>query len=432
MERLLISVVCLCNLLFCDVFADVHPALLQKFDTEGCQQELQKGIQTLFEMSDRLAKHEEERRTHILTSLKENAGQTTIDSADSIFDENTTGLCPTPMPPIFPPPEMGVSFTSIFPYKTEQDLYIKYMTALAKILKDEESTCGGPKIESLSSVTMEQFYGFISIFATNYAQPLCPVCKEVVGAFREEVMKLDDSSSEDKRFIIQMFMAHFPSTETLCSMLLPSCHEHLLKSIDEEDIEPTIFADRSTTVKAVTQPLKPKPSPIPISYNSTHCFTCQFCMTGTMLIEHKFLLEPNVVKIVWDILHGTIVYNLCAELCIAYPPGQSSSNPFFPNGVDFNRCMDMAEFEYFKWTQKLIAILIPDKFCSNALYPFCKKHETPNILHCLKSYCMDLQGRFSFLKIICSLIPDHPEEADKYLNIRQSRKRKDDNFREEL
>jgi hypothetical protein len=34
---------------------------------------------------------------------------------------------------------------------------------------------------------------------------------------------------------------------------------------------------------------------------------------------------------------------------------------------------------------------------------------------------MDLQGKFTFLKGLCALIPDHPEEADRYLNINRKK-----------
>lgn len=172
-------------------------------------------------MSERLSEYEPSRREKLVDELtSEYLKNRPVDSTN--LDGTSQAQCPDPLPTMFPPQSPGkhiddvltVSmyldslFPSIFPHRTEQDVFVKYMNAIAvgiylfilsnifypqEILNQEDAICNGPAFKSFASVTMEQFYGFITIFATNYAQPLCPVCKEVVEAMRQEILKLENN-----------------------------------------------------------------------------------------------------------------------------------------------------------------------------------------------------------------------------------------------
>lgn len=49
----------------------------------------------------------------------------------------------------------------------------------------------------------------------------------------------------------------------------------------------------------------------------------------------------------------------------------------------------------------------------------CPYWARPNAMHCLRLFCQHWaeQGGFSYLQLVCDLIPDHPEAADEYLNV---------------
>ncbi|KAI6175056.1 hypothetical protein M3Y97_00989600 [Aphelenchoides bicaudatus] len=479
-------------ILFISFAHALHPALEADFDSAGCRFELKNGLKTLLDMSHRLSAHESARRERTFAEMESEAIRkfkagdpqyATKEQETAPYEQGTTPACMPPLPTIFPPPDAEMWFSSIFPQRTENDAFVSLMTSWATLLKDEESICNGPVFESFSSITMEQIYGFFSILATNYAQPICRVCKDVVGAAREELMQSDFGVKGTKRDLANYILTHLPSTETFCSMLLPSCHGDLLtwatgdetlfvekagseggqfvvsvkppttgpanpqttatgnpqtattgapsQSTATQDVQttPTSTPTSTSTTQRQTTPTphSTTPGPTRLTTETKHCLSCQFCMTGTMILEHKVLLDSDLLARLWFLLQPTLVRNICAELCIKYPPGQHSNSTLFPDGIGYSDCMTAADYLFHTGAKLAQKILLPNTFCPK--YHFCEKYETPNILHCLKGICNDLQNpkskkaKFSMMQGVCGIIPDHPDEANAYLNIHQTREK---------
>ncbi|KAI6204104.1 hypothetical protein M3Y94_00633800 [Aphelenchoides besseyi] len=293
-----------------------------RYDVEDCKNELRSGLQTLQDMSVRVADHEFERRDELKKELEEKARNIEFKPPNKFDGDDDPCQC-------------DHVFTSFLQYSSEEN-------------------------------------------------------DPVLNFYREW-------AKEDHLFL-QLLLTHFPSSETLCSLLFPSCHSELIGV--------------------------PLPENVTDKYNSSQCFTCQFCMTGTTLLEHKFLLVPEVYELVFQIFNATLIPNFCTELCLAYPPCDSSS----PFALPYKQCLSKTEETYHTGIKMLQKAMIPKQFCTKLQifgqkYQFCEDPSpTPNILHCLKDYCQDIEARYSALRLVCDLIPDHPEEADRYLNIKRPTK----------
>jgi hypothetical protein len=83
--------------------------------------------------------------------------------------------------------------------------------------------------------------------------------------------------------------------------------------------------------------------------------------------QHKFLLNQDLVDQLWYLIQPTIIHNLCAELCLAFPPNQTTPNPIFPDGYGYEDCMVAADVVYHGGIKLLSRTLIPNKFCSKPL-----------------------------------------------------------------
>ncbi|KAI6209111.1 hypothetical protein M3Y96_00186400 [Aphelenchoides besseyi] len=373
-----------------------------RYNVEDCKNELRLGLQTLQDMSVRIADHEFGRRDKLKKELEEKAQNFEFKSPNKLDGDEDLCQCGDLIStPMFPDPTIDSDqvFTSFFQYSDEEnDPVLNFYREWTRVLQMEEEVCNGPKFESFASVTPEQLHGFLANFATNYAGPLCPACHQVVEAFRQQAMSIIDSFPKEDHLFLQLFLTHFPSSETLCSLLFPSCHSELIGvSLPENVVD---------------------------KYNASQCFTCQFCMTGTTLLEHKFLLVPEVYELVFQIFNATLIPNFCTELCLAYPPCNSTS----PFALPYKQCLSKTEETYHTGIKMLQKIMIPKQFCTKLQifgqkYQFCEDPSpTPNILHCLKDYCQDIQAQFTQLRLVCDLIPDHPKDADQYLNIKRPTK----------
>ncbi|KAI6225244.1 hypothetical protein M3Y99_01360800 [Aphelenchoides fujianensis] len=278
-------------------------------------------------MSERVAEHENTRREQRVAEIQRKA-------ADSKTKKKKAGAgddcnCPVLPTPVFPDPPSDFDFPTFLRHSGPNDPLLAFYNQ--RSFETRRTVCNGPKFESFASVTPAQFHGFLANFATNYAGPLCPVCAEIVGVIREQLELLKEKFPPEDQLFFELLLTNLPSSETLCSLMFPACHSSLVSA---DGIWPFNVTDQ---------------------FNATECFTCQFCMTGTMLLQHKVLLDPLVIYPLWEWLNGTLVPNFCAELCNAYCHSSS------PLNVPVRRSHEVYVFVV-AWMKMN---MIPNKFCTN-------------------------------------------------------------------
>lgn len=137
-------------------------------------------------------------------------------------------------------------------------------------------------------------------------------------------------------------------------------------------------------------------------------------------------------------LRGNLFHNLCAELCLAF---QGLDIPLFPHGFTYDGCQNVMKKKFYQLIDVATVITRPERFCSLELQ-WCELNEQPNALHCLRELCQECEFFSTKDKNInetiitdfkdtpqtrwlCSQIPDRPEQADAFLNIRQTKVKKE-------
>ncbi|KAI1710802.1 hypothetical protein DdX_10501 [Ditylenchus destructor] len=257
------------------------------------------------------------------------------------------------------------------------DFMSTYFGHLHSSLTDEDGVCNGPNFETFNSVTEPQLDGFLAKSATLWAQPLCPICEvlfseveEMVGAAVSELETIDEAH------ILKFAASHIPPSKSLCSALLPACHAHSSRA--KRDI----------------------PYAGMLSQNTTDCLKCSVCMSSSRILMHKVFLEPENLEKVHTYLNSSLFYNICAELCLAYPPGKTN---IFPQGVSFDRCMTFLNQKYAQIAPALPEIFLPDNFCLKRL-KLCRDKNMTNILTCTKYLCSDLVKESSMFNLLCKYI----------------------------
>lgn len=279
---------------------------------------------------------------------------------------------------------------SMFHTDLQSDPYVYWMSKLHSHLSRDEAVCSGPRFKNIQSITNDQLWGFFSLLLANHGNPLCSVCDRMISRMEQKFLHPNPILLTDEEMHIHRVMfAYFPKTKAICSMLLPSC-----------------YADYEVKAANTT--------------NATICMECSLCMTALTLVQHRFLLNPQTLKDALAWLDGSFIHNICAELCLEFPPGQSDPDSFFPNGVDYDACVNFGNEAFTFAVDAAKNILKPEYFCSVEL-KWCEVNETPNALHCLKQICEEgLPIQLS--STICELIPADAELADKYLNINRKSK----------
>ncbi|CAD5205634.1 unnamed protein product [Bursaphelenchus okinawaensis] len=347
-----------------------------EFDVKKCRAEVKQARERLTNVVQHLAQYEAENR---LSRLLVGLGNVEVKDDDDLSE-----VCGERKPTMFPPPNdddnktSNFEIPSIFGETSENDIYVQYMSSLFQNLADEEKICNGG-YDGLNSVTEEQLYGALTLFATNHAGPMCPICTGLVTMIIDEIKLNLGNLSDEMQKIILALLSYLPQPEQICLKVFPKCIDH----------------SNGT------------------DFNSTKCFQCSMCMSTTTILEHNFLLVEKRVQSFKDLLQTVVIDDFCTELCYAYPPSDEKKKGPFPHGVSKDDCVTNTLLAYDIILKAAKYLFLPSPFCRN----LCPSNLTPNILHCLHAFCIENQREFSFLAPICDLIPDHPDDAAKYLNI---------------
>lgn len=275
---------------------------------------------------------------------------------------------------------------AMFHGEPENDPYILWMRKLYNHLNLEEAVCNGPKFQGINTVTKDQLWGFFALFLTNHASPLCSICDGVFAKVEQKIMQPNPFvHSEEERFMMSTVLAYLPQTMGLCSMLLPSCHQdYQLKAVNISE--------------------------------TTECLKCPLCMAGLSLAQHRFLLDEKTIQDALDWLQGNIFHNICAELCTQClpAPGNETKCEYFPDGVDYNQCMNFTRDLYNFIVEAARNVLKPEYFCSVEL-EWCEVNDSPNIMNCLREICMDGLPEHAG-STICKIIPSDPILAQNFIS----------------
>uniref|UniRef100_A0A0N5AHV6 Saposin B-type domain-containing protein n=1 Tax=Syphacia muris TaxID=451379 RepID=A0A0N5AHV6_9BILA len=277
---------------------------------------------------------------------------------------------------------------SMFYSHPDYDPYVMWINKMHKHLESEDEACN-TKFAGLNRVTNNQFWSFVSVYLTNYASSLCPLCDGIMSKIEQTVLRLNPiTHTEEERYMMRRILARMPQARGICSSLLPSCHKNY-------------------RMKALIQ------------NGTADCLKCPLCTAGLKLLQHRFLLSEQTVQDVLEWLQANVFHNICAELCIeCLPPTVGEDGPcvFFPNGSDYNKCMDFTKDLYNFVVDAARNILKPEYFCSVEL-EWCELNESPNIMNCLLEMCHDGLP-VHIADSVCKLIPADLKLAQKYLNTK--------------
>ncbi|CAI5439220.1 unnamed protein product [Caenorhabditis angaria] len=268
----------------------------------------------------------------------------------------------------------------------EEDPFHQYISTLHYYMSREEHVCNN-KFTDLNSVTEDQLFGFFSTLAANQPGPFCSLCHRFTEEVQNRVFRPNQLLITDDNFhFSNLVFSHLPSPKALCSTIAPGCHD-----------------DYAIKVANLTE--------------SVICLECSACMSITNVIVHKFLLQQQVVDSLFTFLRGNLFHNLCAELCITF---QGHDMPLFPNGFSYDGCQAVLKKQYYSFISVASVLLKPERFCSLEL-GWCELNEQPNALHCLREMCLEHFKDTPQTRWLCSQIPDRPDSADEYLNIKRSK-----------
>uniref|UniRef100_A0AC34Q4X1 Saposin B-type domain-containing protein n=1 Tax=Panagrolaimus sp. JU765 TaxID=591449 RepID=A0AC34Q4X1_9BILA len=300
---------------------------------------------------------------------------TTTQPTTTSASSTASTSAPKPKSAEFRPHPMFVS--------TPNDPFLQLMNHFHSSL-DEEAFCNGPKITDMFSISDGQILGFMSTFLANDAKYLCPICHGFASHFHRGVLHSQKlSMAHDERFLYESALAHVPDPETLCSALVPVCHE-----------------DYETLKKNITPALD--------------CIHCTVCNTFSITIVQKVITEQ--LRGLFSLLFDEFVFkNICAEICLLDTP---PANQTFDYSNE-QACRNFLKVQ-FDWLYTAIRrYLLPNNFCAFQM-GVCEINENPNIIHCLKELCDEALTHP--LNIICPLIPDAPDDVQRFLNIQKPTK----------
>ncbi|KAE9555299.1 hypothetical protein FO519_001458 [Halicephalobus sp. NKZ332] len=240
--------------------------------------------------------------------------------------------------------------------------------------------CNGPEFTDLFGISDGQILGFTSNFFTNHATSLCPICHGIAShLFRGILHKQKIGMADDEKLLYNSFLSHVPDPETLCSTLVPSCHEDYETKRNENE-------------------------------TSKDCIKCAVCNTVSILLSQKFINER--FREYWrDNLKKYFFTNICYEICLLDTPG----NHTFNYG-DEAACISFLERQFEFIYNVLIRTLLPNNLCHYETNS-CELNETPNIIHCLNLFCTE--NILPPFDMICALIPDEPDDVQRFLNIQK-------------
>lgn len=270
------------------------------------------------------------------------------------------------------------------------DPFSWYMKTLHYYMNRESEVCNN-QITDLNSITEDQLFGYFSTLAAAHPGPFCSLCHRFTEEIHSKVLKPNSLLiTDDEYHISHILYNHIPSPKALCTAIAPGCDE-----------------DYALRVGNLTE--------------SVVCLECTACMSITNVLQHKIFLQPAMLDQVYYWLRGNLFHNLCAELCLAF---QGFNVPLFPHGFTYDGCQNVMKKKFYQLIDVATVITRPERFCSLEIQ-WCELNEQPNALHCLRELCQEYFKDTPQTRWICSQIPDRPEQADAFLNIRQTKVKKD-------
>lgn len=372
------------------------------FTSEQCASELETARHVLRSVAAQLVGEEHERQRAILTEFNSmKPSQRYVGRRFAVSDKASS--CPQPNATMFPPQETITSSTtakrtskvigraasrrisvpSLFRVEANSDPYVAWINKLHDHLNRDEAVCNGPKFKGLHTVTNDQLWGFAALLLANHATALCPICDQMFGKLETMIFTPNRLLfSEEEEHLHRLVFARFPRTQTFCSAILPSCYKNY-----------------ATRVASVSEGSK--------------CIRCSVCTASLTTLQHRFLLDKEAVKDALAWLNTSFIHNICAELCITFPPNSPSPGGFFPNGVDYSECVAFSNDAFMLAVNAAKNLLKPEYFCSVEM-GWCELNETPNIMHCLRQLCEEgLPVQLG--STLCKVIPNEPISAQRFM-----------------
>ncbi|GMT27022.1 hypothetical protein PFISCL1PPCAC_18319, partial [Pristionchus fissidentatus] len=266
-------------------------------------------------------------------------------------------------------------------YEGSMDPFAYYAEMLHAHLSNSSACDGG--FTDLNSISEAQLYGFFSLLATRTPGAFCPLCHHMAEELHERLIKPVEMVAGAGHGAVTHFFSHLPSPKTLCSAVAPGCHNNY-------------------AVKAGTYT------------DASVCTACSFCNILTNLVQHKFLLNQESIDKLFNNLQHYFFRFACSEMCCLAAA--------FPEELrmDYAKCQDTAKKTYYRLVEAAKVLLRPERLCTLEL-KWCQLNETPNLLHCLREACEDSAGDNPFFRWICTQIPDRPADADKFLNVQDTK-----------
>lgn len=272
----------------------------------------------------------------------------------------------------------------------DEDPFNWYMKTLHYYMGRESEVCNS-QITDLNSITEDQLFGYFSTLAAAHPGPFCSLCHRFAEEVHAKVLKPNSLLiTDDEYHISHLLYNHIPSPKSICTAIAPGCNE-----------------DYALKVGNLTE--------------SVVCLECTACMSITNVLQHKIFLQPAMLDQVYYWLRGNLFHNLCAELCLAF---QGFNITLFPNGFTYDGCQNVMKKKFYQLVDVATVITRPERFCSLEIQ-WCELNEQPNALHCLREMCQEYFKDTPQTRWLCSQIPDRPEQADAFLNIRQAKVRKE-------
>ncbi|CAI2302086.1 unnamed protein product [Caenorhabditis sp. 36 PRJEB53466] len=272
----------------------------------------------------------------------------------------------------------------------DEDPFQWYMKTLHFYMGRESEVCNN-QLTDLNSVTEDQLFGYFSTLAAAHPGPFCSLCHRFTEEVHARVLRPNRLLTTDDEFhVSSLFYSQIPSPRALCTAIAPGCDE-----------------DYALKVGNLTE--------------SVVCLECTACMSITNVLHHKILLQPKMLDAVYYWLRGNLFHNLCAELCLAFQPYNVT---LFPHGFTYDGCQNVMKSKFYQLAEVATVITRPERFCSLELQ-WCELNEQPNAIHCLREMCQEYFKDTPQTRWLCSQIPDRPAQADAFLNIRQTKVRKE-------
>ncbi|KAE9418575.1 hypothetical protein Angca_001853 [Angiostrongylus cantonensis] len=271
----------------------------------------------------------------------------------------------------------------------EYDPFHNWMTAIYKYMFKTEEICNQPPMTDLNSITEDQLYGFLATLAAVHPGPFCSLCDRFMSELRERVFFIHPLWGDDEKYVMQLLYAHIPSPKAFCSTIAPGCYENYRNAV------------RNITEAVI-------------------CLECSACMSISNVIQHRLLLDKEMLKKVLRFLRSSLFHNTCAELCEIFQPLNLT---LFPHGFTYDGCMNFLADGFHVVVDSATVILRPERICSLEL-KWCELNEAPNMLHCLRELCLESLQDTPQAHWLCSQIPDTPTLADQFLNVHHTKRYK--------